>query len=244
MRWLAVLLLLTNVSWFGWEYYQYLQQRMLQRLQARQVVKVADLPANIPSLKLLSELDGLPPLIEAQQQTADTQAAVSETLATADIARLDGVCYRLGPFAEVEQAKILQDDLRSRQIDVWLMPKEITLKKLFWVYLEPMDSAEKAREKVAELRSKGVKDYMLIHSGNLKNAISLGLFSYQNTVNRRLAELAQEGYKPVVVPRYKTRKEFWLDLHTLQERLPDIPLQDKIPQPVDCSSFAKRPGGD
>lgn len=253
MRWLTVLLLLANVSLFGWAYYQDLQGRMLQRLRAQSAREIAPLPADVPSLRLLAESDELPPLRQSPEQGekhtgADTGSqGFSPATPVTSTPPLSGSCYRIGPFTDASAAEALQDGLRAQQFEVWRRQKEVKVKKLFWVYLEPMGSAEQARQKVAELQSKGVKDYMLIQRGNLKNAISLGLFSYQDTVNRRLAELAQEGYKPVVVPRYKTRKETWLELHSDQDSVPTLPEGlPQSPQAVDCKTLStptrNRPG--
>ncbi len=250
MRWLTILLLLGNVSLFGWQYYQYLQGRMLQRLRAQTEKAVVPLPADVPSLRLLAEGDALPPLRQMRDQgekagedqtgspLASPPGPATSPPSSSPAALLSGSCYRLGPFTDAAAVDALEEDLRAQQFEVWRKRKEIQVRKLFWVYLEPMGSAEQARQKLAELRSKGVKDYMLIQRGNLKNAISLGLFSYQDTVNRRLAELAQEGYKPVVVPRYKTRKEIWLELHSKQDGVPTLPVDmAQHPQAVDCKAL-------
>jgi hypothetical protein len=96
------------------------------------------------------------------------------------------------------------------------------------VYLEPLESAAVARATVREMVGKGVEDLMMISGGNMANAISLGVFSTQEAVDRRLAELGKQGYQPVVVPQYKELIQFWLDVESpaseyiVREELPEL----------------------
>ena len=60
-------------------------------------------------------------------------------------------------------------------------------------------------------RDRGIRDFRLISKGDLENAISMGLFSSQASVNRRLQELQKEGFKPVVVPYSDGKRAYWVD---------------------------------
>ena len=64
---------------------------------------------------------------------------------------------------------------------------------------------------IADSKGKGVQDYKFINKGNLQNAISLGLFSTQSAVNRRLKELKNIGYQPIMVPYHKPDLIIWVD---------------------------------
>ena len=52
------------------------------------------------------------------------------------------------------------------------------------------------RRFIADLERKGVSDYLLINRNGLKNAISLGVFSSQDAVNRRLTEMTRKATSP------------------------------------------------
>ena len=114
-------------------------------------------------------------------------------------------------------------------------------RRFFWVYLEPTTD-EAAQANLDDLRNRGVTDYMLIRRGELKNAISLGLFRSQDSVNRRLAEMSEKGYKPVVVPKFETTEKFWLaaQLAAGNEDSLDIPsalLGTAEARPVSCQAL-------
>ncbi|MCP5146066.1 MAG: SPOR domain-containing protein [Gammaproteobacteria bacterium] len=139
------------------------------------------------------------------------------------------VCISAGPFLSADDAQPLSAWLRSRAARLVLERENVTVRKLYWVYLEPVDDAV-ARQQVQDLREKGVKDYLLIKRDEVASAISLGLFSSQDAVNRRLAELERKGYRPVVVPQFRTRDEFRLYAELAQG------FEDPAQTPVDAES--------
>jgi hypothetical protein len=89
-----------------------------------------------------------------------------------------GSCFSFGPVADESQATMRHKDEQSRQ--------------LFWVDLAPQDSRQEAIVTIKTIRAKGVEDVRLISGGNLQNAISMGLFSSQAAVNKRLSELEKK----------------------------------------------------
>ncbi len=93
-------------------------------------------------------------------------------------------------------------------------------RRFFWVYLEA-STEDDAKNNLAELKRKGVKDYMLVREGDLKNAISLGLFRSQDSVTRRLEEMSEQGYKPVVVPKFEKTDQYWINA-SLAEGFEDV----------------------
>lgn len=269
MRAFAILLLVLNVAFFAWRYDADLQHHL------ETTVPVAPLPAETPSLTLLSELPQLPPLREAEHDAgpAPDQAALAAPAPPADGAPVspaaaaqnpapeaqpvqeeaapahlpaapeaqaasapastpapatnasapqdlsttaiggDGApsetCVSVGPFLRADDLVPLKRWILRRATSVHVATRTVHKRRLFWVYLEA-DSDTAARRKVADLEQKGVKDYLIIQRDGIKNAISLGLFSSQDSVNKRLAEISRQGYKPIVVPRIETTELYWL----------------------------------
>ena len=114
-----------------------------------------------------------------------------------------GVCTRVGPYAKTADYAPLVAWLQPRASGVSVATTKRVQRKLFWIYLEP-SSAVEAQTKLHELARRGVHDYLLIRRTGVENAISLGVFSSQDAVNRRLAEIQKQGYRPIVVPRDET----------------------------------------
>lgn len=121
------------------------------------------------------------------------------------------LCVSFGPFAESYQAGELSNWLKENEIQTKQRTESDGKDQLFWIYLSPGESKDEAMAAIADLKGKGVRDYKLINKGNLQNAISLGLFSSQSAVNRRLNELKKIGYQPIMVPYHKTELIIWVD---------------------------------
>ena len=146
-----------------------------------------------------------------------------------------GRCYRAGPYLTREAYQELLEWLRERTVSVAVTSDKERTRQLYWVYLEALD-AETAAASIEDFQAQGIEDFYLIRRGGLNNdAISLGLFSSQDAVNRRLAELNEKGYQPVVVPRWETRDNFYLaaELAAGYEDLDDLPLELAAVAPVE-----------
>lgn len=122
------------------------------------------------------------------------------------------MCFSYGPFPDNQQVSELMDWFRQRDVTIAQRLEAGDDNQLFWIYLAPQASRGNALQALDDLKKKGVKDYHLIETGDLRNAISLGLFSTQASVNRRLNELHSKGYQPVVVPHRNKKAIYWVDV--------------------------------
>lgn len=121
------------------------------------------------------------------------------------------LCVSFGPFAESNQASELSNWLKENEIQTRQRTDGGTKDQYFWIYLYPSNSKDEAVAAIEDLKGKGIQDYKVINKGNLQNAISLGLFSSQATVNKRLKELKNIGYQPIMVPYHKAESIIWVD---------------------------------
>ena len=155
------------------------------------------------------------------------------------------ICYTYGPIPEKKESALMSEWLNERGIEYeQRQTTEDGLPK-FWVYLSPQASTARAEKTVEELKQQGIRDLQLIRSGDLLNAVSLGLFSTQAAVNRRLNEIKATGYQPVVVPYAGGKKVYWFDVMLVQnssyvnELFSGFPARFKA-LPVNCDEIAKR----
>lgn len=228
MKWICLLLLIVNIGYFGWT----LDQRTRETVQVR--ASALSVPRDVPRLQLISELEQ-PPV--RRMDTVATTTAESGTGTDADepelVATLPDIsttlpeslimpmrlaadaCFSFGPFAERDHAQRLLNWLhahdtqaRLRRENVPEQPAAGGRDQLSWIYLAPQDGAAAT---LRDLRESGVQDVHLIDTGDLRNAISLGLFSSQAAVNRRLEELQDKGYQPIVIPYSESGEISWVD---------------------------------
>lgn len=155
------------------------------------------------------------------------------------------ICYTYGPIPSQEESSLFSKWLDDRNIQYEQRQTDEQGKQLFWVYLAQRESHEKAVAAIKDLRQKGVKDVRLIRQGDLLNAISLGLFSSQAAVNRRLSEIKTKGYQSVVVPYSDGKTVYWFDVAVVQnsdyvnELFSGFPARFKA-LPVECNTIAMR----
>jgi hypothetical protein len=167
--------------------------------------------------------------------TFTTRASTGSGVAT-------NACIEVGPFPNGKDADALEAWLAPRASRLVRVNRVMRRRQFFWVYLEPRD-AEEARAKLADLRARGVRDFLLIQRGGLKNAISLGLFSTQDAVGRRLAEVTEQGFQPVVVPRIEVTDYDWVRANLAEgyadpAMLPAERLAGAAVTPLDCTQIA------
>lgn len=183
----------------------------------------APLPVAAPPLVMLEELDELPPLRTAPD-IPRPEGAASET--RENVAAADR-CLAIGPFADMKASARLREWLRDYIAFINTRIETVREQRFLWVYLEPTTD-EDARARIDALRAQGVDDYLLIRRGDLRNAISLGLFRSQDSVNRRLAEMSERGYKPVVVPRFETSHRIWVDARLARDHADDFDVPESL----------------
>ncbi len=155
------------------------------------------------------------------------------------------VCYTYGPIPNLEESALLSTWLDERDILYKQRQTDEQGKQLFWVYLAPRESRAQAEAALKDLKQKGVKDMRLVREGGISNAISLGLFSSQAAVNRRLNEIKAKGYQSVVVPYSGGKNVHWFDVSIVQNSNYVNDLFTGFPArfnalPVDCNEIAMR----
>jgi len=290
MKWLFILLLLTNVVYLGWEIDS---DARLDRVNTSTAIKV---PAGTQQLVLLNELEKLPETrshikldnrlsvdnfnsepVLAIALNPNTERMMEALLTETSITKLDDeiaaysdqegntlsvpyaeslseptdlvpaktICYTYGPIPNQEESSLLSNWLDERSILYTQRQTNEQGKQLFWVYLAPQESRAEAEAALNDLKQKGVKDMRLIRGGSLLNSISLGLFSSQAAVNRRLNEIKTKGYQSVVVPYTGGKMLHWFDVTVVPNSDYVHDLFTGFPArfnalPVDCNEIALR----
>lgn len=139
---------------------------------------------------------------------------------------LDGRCFSLGPFSSENNAKKALQQLSRWGIEPELNKNEEKVQEGYWVLLPPASSRDAAQKTTRELKLKGEKDFFLVVSGQQENAISLGVFAMSESANRRLQQIKDKGFKPIVQTIHLPSEDFWLDWpRTTEVHLTDSQLQ-------------------
>ena len=157
--------------------------------------KMTTASANVTTLVLLSEVD--------PQQLHRRGEQVGATQTT-------GQCFALGPLTKQGDEQAVEGWTQALDAKVSMAIAERLHQTRYWIYLEPVKSLKAALVRVAMLQSKKIDDIHVIRRGDMKFAISLGLFSREATRRRRVEELKEHGVDPRVSKRLGGEKLRWL----------------------------------
>ena len=140
-----------------------------------------------------------------EPEVADNQQEVAEVEAPPESP--GPLCHTLGPFLDAGAADEARTLLEAEGMQVSRRAASIKVPDGFWVYLPAMPAA-KAEAVVADLVSKGVKDYFR----SPRNFISLGIYRNRPMAEQRRAEIKALGYEPMVEQRLEDKAIVWLDI--------------------------------
>lgn len=173
-----------------------------------------------------------PRLIQLSEFSQDS-AKFTENLASR--------CFSLGPFSHDNKAKAAQKLLRKWGVEAEYRKSEERVREGFWVLLPPASSRDAAKKTVRDLKLKGEKDFFLVATGQQENAISLGVFAKSESANRRLRQVKEKGFAPVVQTIHLPSKDYWLDWpRTSEIRITDTQLQKIKKQNKDIGQVERR----
>ena len=200
MRWVFLSLVLMNAIFFSWRYFV---PRPAEALPSPQETPSAapSLPKpivdNSPSITLLEELDS-------------SRAVPSPSaLAFDEVKRSGDICYWAGPLADDADRDVLLRRLKGLNIVASERVTRAAGDLRYWVYLPPLSSKDEAKAQLAALQSKGIDSY-LIHKGERKNGISLGLFSQLELAESREAEVRAAGWEATMDTYKRSVNQRWI----------------------------------
>lgn len=186
MRALFLLLLLANVAFFGWNWYE---SGLLQQAGPG--------PApSAPAGQGLRALDAVPadqlqPLRSSSPRQPD--AATVEPEPPPQPQPVKPRCYRAGMI----ESKAVRDRLLAALAEQGVSTETGTEPdhgESHWVVLPPLPDQEAAERMMARLRSEGLEDLYRVPSGENAHAISLGVFHQRPRADERLARVRELGF--------------------------------------------------
>lgn len=211
MKILFMFFALLNVAFFTW------QTDVFNLNSNKSTSKAMTIDPGIPKLALLSELT------KEEQKNIDEKPQVKPEAEPEKVAKAnprpspkfkDGkaICYALGPFDGMPQAKNISEKLQD--LGAFTVERSVTKESPigYWVYLSSYKSWKEAKDKVLVLEKKGYKDMFIVGRGTMKNAVSLGLFKNENGAKSRVNELKNIGEKPKIQTQYKQLEQYWIDI--------------------------------
>ena len=104
-------------------------------------------------------------------------------------------CIELGNFNEAEATRF-EAQISALSLNERLSRRTVTDAASYMVFIPPLADKESADRKGAELRRLDVKDFFVMQSGgDMRFAISLGIFKTRAAADQHLAELVNKGVR-------------------------------------------------
>lgn len=152
----------------------------------------------------------MPTTLGAGAQTAERAAREERETPSAAVAA--PACVLVGEFETRDAFKDARRWLRSRGAEILQITTEWreTIKD-YVVYIPPPKSRKSALRTMRELRSRGIRDVAVIPEGELRNAVSLGVYASRANAERRITSLQRLGYS-VESAAYTTTDEEYLTI--------------------------------
>lgn len=215
MKWLFGFLILANIGLLMWGSWYHQPLVSLTPPSPRPVVAPE-------KLKLLSE-PGVRLVVRPPTPISRSDTAARN-------------CYRLGPFANVEQLRLAGSKLENWGVAYERATEYETQGVAYRVYLPPLASVEVAEARRRELTRLGFRDHALIQNETgMENAISLGLFSVEQNARARIRQLSTKGVKAAIQAVPNVRPIYWLALTG--------PAEEATIGPVPAARFAEEDWG-
>ena len=240
MKWAFVVTAVLNLAYFIWEFDRQIRIDAMNAVNQPEPFRVSVDAKRLALLSELAELpaaitknESAPPITNRRAKTAEANkglhlssrqtnlSMLADFLQTTTMDNLkvtppqflsaSPVCVSYGPFTDLAQAQNLRNWFDEREITAQQRTTNKASGAMFWVYLFPGGTKETTAA-MENLQRQGITDYQLINQGDLQNTISLGLFSSQIAVSRRLNEIKTKGFKPIVVPHHKSATVHWVDV--------------------------------
>lgn len=177
MRLLLLLLILLNIGLFG-----YFNQHLLGA--EKPITSLPEISPEKITLLSQSELEALPKRVA----TITPPLTLDESVET---------CYEWGVFT-ASNANRAETALKNLTLPFSTKQETPKGAKRFWVYRQPLNSAEEAQQKVAELKALGIDDVFVVQEPKWRNAISFGVFTDEKLATKLLNDLQAKGVRNIV----------------------------------------------
>ena len=137
-------------------------------------------------------------------------------------------CYSLGPFTRRENYDAAREQMLKHGINIFGRVSSDSVRSGYWVMLPASLSRNQALVEIQKLKEKGIEDYFLIDTGEMKNGVSLGVFSKPRLAKRRQEAVKQQGFRPIIKKIAIPNRVYWLEWPRRAKHQPDKALLESL----------------
>jgi len=186
--------------------------------------------------------DAAPTAARRQDEPTTMQASSASAAPTAVPATSSGAdleCYVAAGLGTTSDADTVTAWLKERGADANPGFRDEEEVVNYQVYVPPLASRSAAKELIGRMKQAGLTDLVIMNKGDLRNAISLGLYKTEPTTQRRVSQVREMGYEAVYRPRFQARRLHFVDAEIADEAIDEKAFGQAFPGfgivPVPCS---------
>jgi len=255
MRWLFLFVLALNLSYLGWGIVNNSNDEQKDIAPLRNVKPILLLSevkqSGAVKESLASEVVNLQNN-QAKQESAASEVtediadvstdAIAETSADqidADRERVQpemdaeivAGCFTLGPFEDLDKLGQFVREIQPFVSAADFRGQEVKEATVYWVYLKPEKSYNKAAALGKQLKANKIKDYYIIRDGDKKFGLSLGHFRNKQGAYSLFKKVAKLGFDVGIDKIDNNKTIYWLDYELVDKAsIPEALFTKYIPQ--------------
>jgi len=246
MKFIFLIVLLANISFFLWEYNSpYLHSTLSNKTRSKQKLKpifllneVAISAENNTSLPVSQLKPVLPEQLNARKDAKKTETGELHLPERQEQLLLpkQTFCYEIGPFkneGSMNQWLSLNKNTTSHFLQI---EKNSPINPRYLVYSPATDNFEQSKQNITLFQKMGVDEFWMFRKGELEGAISFGLFSKENRALNLQNKLSKKGLETKILHTEMTKTLLYLQIYTEKERLKSIFNTNDKPVIADCES--------
>ena len=191
------------------------------------------MPANVPGLRLVSEIPAPKPVAAP----APDLAAAAPVVQAPDQPAGDAQCLRFGPFADGPARDAARAALSAAGVAA--IPQDTAARsgRGWKVHVPSFASREEARAMGERIKAAGISDWYVMNDGGDANSIALGRYGSEEAARRREADLKAKGIPAQAEPLGETSAQAWLDARLPADANGAALAAIAPSKPVDCASL-------
>ena len=159
---------------------------------------VAEAPAGVPRLQLLSEAPR-PPAPRAVA-ALPTPEGVEPTQ-----------CFSFGPYPTPAALRRAHARVQP-QVSLARVREVVALASGWRVFIPPMPTRVEAQAQVEKMRAAGIEDLLVMSEGSDANGIALGRYRSEDAAKRRQSDLQAAGFTAQLAPLGNPATQGWVDV--------------------------------
>lgn len=137
-------------------------------------------------------------------------------------------CFSLGPFTRKQSFNVAKQRMAEQGVDISSRVSSERVRNGYWVMLPVSKTSNQAKLQIQKLQEQGVKDYFLVAAGEMKNAVSLGVFSKPKLAKGRRDEVRKRGFNVKIKKITLPKRVYWLEWPRQSEKQPSAEVLDQL----------------